>query len=47
MHDIQPACTRILFKNQVNVQCHIESLVNDSAYQMKRSMILVNKPNSD
>lgn len=45
MHDIQPACTRILFKNQVNV--HIESLVNDSAYQMKRSMILVNKPNSD
>lgn len=45
MHDIQPACTRILFNNQVNV--HIESLVNDSAYQMKRSMILVNKPNSD
>lgn len=43
MHDIQPACTRILFKNQVNV--HIESLVNDSAYQMKRNMILVNSVN--
>lgn len=45
MHGIQPACTRILFKNQVHV--HIETLVNDSAYQMKRSMILVNKSNSD